>query len=113
LLILHQEWTYFKDKYGIKLGREKIKSTANIIGQKINAKPINMTATDISLGGRGDLAQGYETGHIYGRLYDANNLPSSKELISDLKELLASYKEIEYMMGERSIDQFNDFLFAK
>jgi 5-methylcytosine-specific restriction protein A len=59
-----------------------------------------MTATDISLGGRGDLVQGYETGHIYGRPYDANNLPSSKELISDLKELLASYKEIEYMMGE-------------
>lgn len=69
-----------------------------------------MTATDISLGGRGDLVQGYETGHIYGRPYDANNLPSSKELISDLKELLASYKEIEYMMGEMSIDQFNDFL---
>ena len=107
---LNQGWTYFKNKYGTKLGREKIKSTANIIRQKINAKPINMTATDISLGGRGVLAQGYETGHIYGRLYDVNNLPSSKELISDLKELLTSYKEIEYMMGERSIDQFNDFV---
>ncbi|WP_251664931.1 MrcB family domain-containing protein [Niallia taxi] len=107
---LNQGWTYFKNKYGTKLGRERIKSTANIIRQKINAKPINMTATEISLGGRGDLAQGYERGHIYGRLYEANNLPSSKELISDLKELLASYREIEYMMGERSIDHFNDYL---
>lgn len=107
---LNQGWTYFKNKYGTKLGREKIKSTADIIRRELNTAPVNMTATEITLGGRGDLAQGYENGHIYGRLYNANNLPSSKELISDLKELLTSYKEIEYMMGKRSVDQFNDYL---
>ncbi|MED1578724.1 MrcB family domain-containing protein [Bacillus safensis] len=107
---LNQGWTYFKNKYGTKWGREKIRSTANIIKKKLNIAPVNMTATTINLGGRGDLGQGYENGHIYGRLYSANNLPSSKELISDLKELLSSYKEIEYLMGERSVDQFNDYL---
>lgn len=107
---LNQGWTYFKNKYGTKVGREKIKSTADIIRRELNTAPANMTATEINLGGRGDLAQGYENGHIYGRLYTVNNLPSSKEIISDLKELLTSYREIEYMMGKRSIDQFNDYL---
>jgi len=107
---LNQGWTYFKNKYRTKFGRKKIKSTADIIRRKLNTAPVNMTATEIALGGRGDLAQGYENGHIYGRLYSANNLPSSKELISDLRELLTSYKEIEYMMGKRSVDRFNDYL---
>lgn len=107
---LNQGWTYFKKKYKTKLGRKKIKSTADIIRRELNITPVNMNATEINLGGRGDLAQGYENGHIYGRLYTADNLPSSKELISDLKELLASYKEIEYLIGNRSVDQFNDYL---
>lgn len=106
---LNQGWTYFKNKYGTKIGREKIQSTAELIRKKMNTVPVNMSATKITLGGRGELAQGYERGHIYGRLYDANNLPSSKEIINDLKELLASYKEVEYMMGKRSVDQFNDY----
>lgn len=58
----------------------------------------------------GDLAQGYENGHIYGRLYNANNLPSSNEFLHDLKELLEIYKEIEYLIGNRTVDQFNDYL---
>ncbi|SDM14141.1 5-methylcytosine-specific restriction enzyme A [Paenibacillus sp. OK060] len=107
---LNQGWTYFKNKYGTKLGREKIRSTSNIIRKKLNITPDHMTATAITLGGRGDLAQGYENGHIFGRYYSADNLPSSKELISDLKELLITYKEIEYMIGERTLEQFNDYL---
>ncbi|WP_214484498.1 DUF3578 domain-containing protein [Bacillus sp. SM2101] len=107
---LNQGWTYFKNKYKTKLGREKIRSTAEFIRKKLNTVPASMTATQIALGGRGDLAQGYENGHILGRLYEANNLPSSQELISDLKELLTSYKEINHMMFMRSVDQFNDYL---
>lgn len=69
-----------------------------------------MTAEAITLGGQGWLAEGYEKGHIFGRFYSADNLPSSKELISDLKDLLITYKEIEYMIGERTLEQFNDYL---
>ncbi|SEO09000.1 5-methylcytosine-specific restriction enzyme A [Terribacillus saccharophilus] len=107
---LNQGWTYFLRKYMGKLGREKIQATANIIQRKLNTVPANMTTAEINLEGRGDLAKGYENGHIIGRLYEADNLPSSTELINDLKELLTSYKEIEYMMGGRSVDEFNDYL---
>ncbi|MFD6578625.1 MrcB family domain-containing protein, partial [Bacillus subtilis] len=33
---LNQGWTYFKDKYGTKLGKDKIKKTASIIRGKLN-----------------------------------------------------------------------------
>lgn len=107
---LNQGWTYFKEKYQTKLGRKKIRTTANIIQKKLNFTPDHMTAEAITLGGQGWLAEGYEKGHILGRFYSADNLPSSKELISDLKELLITYNEIEYMIGERTLEQFNDYL---
>ena len=108
---LNQGWTYFETKYaGAKLGYEKIQLSAKMVRKKLNFIPDHLSSIEISLEGRGDLAKGYEGGHIYGRFYSADNLPSSEELISDLKELLTTYKEIEYLIGERTFAQFNDYL---
>lgn len=41
---------------------------------------------------------------------DVSNFPSSEDIISDLQALLATYKEIEGLIGNRSIEQFNDFI---
>ncbi|MFP3571022.1 MrcB family domain-containing protein, partial [Paraburkholderia sp. SIMBA_030] len=81
-------WTYFKDKYGTKLGKEKIKKTASIIRGKLNTIPRNMNLLNIDLKGNGDLARGYELGHICGRYYDVSNIPSKEEFITDLQNLL-------------------------
>ncbi|MBD8889324.1 MULTISPECIES: MrcB family domain-containing protein [Bacillus] len=107
---LNQGWTYFKDKYGTKLGKEKIKKTASIIRGKLNTIPRNMNLLNIDLKGNGDLARGYELGHICGRYYDVSNIPSKEEFIIDLQNLLITYKEIEGLIGKRSIEQFNDFI---
>ncbi|KXJ39335.1 McrA protein [Bacillus spizizenii] len=107
---LNQGWTYFKDKYGTKLGKEKIKKTASIIREKLNTIPKNMNLLNIDLKGKGDLARGYELGHICGRYYDVSNIPSKETFITDLQELLITYKEIEGLIGQRSIEQFNDFI---
>lgn len=107
---LNQGWTYFKEKYGTKIARAKIQKTASIIREKLNTIPQNMNLSNIDLKGEGDLARGYELGHVCGRFYDVSNFPSSEDIISDLQALLVTYKEIEGLIGKRSIEQFNDFI---
>ncbi|MDQ0884891.1 5-methylcytosine-specific restriction protein A [Peribacillus sp. V2I11] len=107
---LNQGWTYFKEKYGTKIGREKIRDTARIVRENLNTMPQNMNLLSIDLKGRGDLARGYELGHICGRFYDADNLSSSEEILNDLQGLLLTYKEVEGLIGNRSIEQFNDYI---
>ncbi|MED5121606.1 DUF3578 domain-containing protein [Priestia megaterium] len=107
---LNQGWTYFKDKYGTKIGREKIRKTASIVRDKLNTVPYNMKLLNIDLKGKGDLARGYELGHICGRYYDIDNLPSEEEIINDLQGLLLTYREVIGLIGNRSIEQFNDYI---
>ncbi|MFS0906188.1 DUF3578 domain-containing protein [Priestia aryabhattai] len=78
---LNPGWTYFKDKYGTKIGREKIRKTASIVRDKLNIVPYNMKLLNIDLKGKGDLAKGYELGHICGRYYDIDNLPRGVKLM--------------------------------
>lgn len=107
---LNQGWTYFKEKYGTKIGREKIRKTASIVRDKLNTVPHNMKLSNIDLKGKGDLAKGYELGHICGRYYDIDNLPSEEEIINDLQGLLLTYREVIGLIGKRSIEQFNDYI---
>lgn len=107
---LNQGWTYFKDKYGTKIGREKIRKTASIVRDKLNTVPYNMKLLNIDLKGKRDLAKGYELGHICGRYYDIDNLPSEEEIINDLQGLLLTYREVIGLIDNRSIEQFNDYI---
>jgi 5-methylcytosine-specific restriction enzyme A len=107
---LNQGWTYFKDKYGTKIGREKIQKTASIVRDKLNTVPHNMNLLNIDLKGEGNLAKGYELGHICGRYYDIDNLPGAEEIINDLQGLLLTYREVVGLIGKRSIEQFNDYI---
>ncbi|WP_411954772.1 MrcB family domain-containing protein [Alkalibacillus sp. S2W] len=107
---LNQGWTYFKEKYGAKLGREKIRKTASLIRNKLKSLPNHLLNTEIELGGNGDLSKGYENGHIYGRFYSIESLPENQEIINDLYSMLYAYHEIENLIGSRTVEQFNDFL---
>jgi 5-methylcytosine-specific restriction enzyme A len=110
---LNQGWTYFKDKYGTKIGREKIRKTAALIREQLNTVPTHLKETTIDLKGRGELGKGYESGHIFGRYYAINALPSSEEIINDLRDLLVSYKELKNLMGSRSLEDFNNYLLTQ
>ncbi|ETB72596.1 hypothetical protein A943_04165 [Bacillus sp. CPSM8] len=59
----NQGWTYFKEKCGTKIGREKIQKTASIIREKLNTIHQYMNLTNIDLKSEGDLARGYELGN--------------------------------------------------
>ncbi len=102
---LNQGWTYFKEKYGTKIGRAKIQKTASIIREKLNTIPQNMNLSNIDLKGKGDLARGYELGHVCGCFYGVSNFPSSEDIINDLQALLVSYIQRSRRSYRKSIDR--------
>lgn len=106
---LNQGYTYFKEKYGAKQGREKIQHTAKLIRLKVDV-PEEFKLEKIDLGSTKDLAVGYERGHIYGKYYDLNNLPTDKQMIEDFNVLLEAYKKIAIFMNGRDVKNFNDYL---
>lgn len=108
-LSLNQGYTYFREKYGAKEGRLKIQHTAKLLRSKIEV-PDEFKLPSIDLNSLRDLAIGYEKGHIFGKYYDANNLPTDAELISDFHDLLEAYNKIVVFMNGRSVREFNDYL---
>ncbi len=108
-LSLNQGYTHFRDKYGAKEGRQKVSHTATLIRNMIEV-PEEYKLSSINLGSMRDLAVGYEKGHIYGKYYDASNMPSDRELISDFRVLLEAYQKIVTFMNGRSVKEFNDYL---
>ncbi|PHF83539.1 McrA protein [Bacillus toyonensis] len=107
---LNQGYTHFQEKYSTKEARKKIKRTAELVRDQINTLPDHLRETEINLASKNDLGKGYEQGHIYGRYYSFESLPSSEEIISDLQHLLLAYQEVEKLMNGRSTKQFNDYL---
>lgn len=111
-LSFNQGYTYFKEKYKAKLGRQKVKQTAKIIRKLIEA-PVGLALEEIDLASTNDLAVGYESGHILGKYYSADDLPDGYELKADFEKLLDIYQKVVHFMNGRSVDQYNDFLLSK
>lgn len=109
---LNQGYTYFRDKYGAKEGRQKITKTATLIRNMIEV-PIDYKLNSINLGSTIDLAVGYERGHICGKYYDVNNMPTDAELNSDFSNLLEVYQKIVTFINGRNVKEFNDYLLLK
>ncbi|PHD71678.1 McrA protein [Bacillus sp. AFS043905] len=108
---LNQGWTYYREKYGTKIGTEKIKRAARKLKEELiipNEDDWITGALDLNV--RGALAKGYEIGNIYAKQYTLSNFPSSKELAEDINVLLNLYNEINTLKGKRTIDEFNDAL---
>lgn len=108
-LSLNQGWTYYKEKYGTKKGRKKISKVSSYLQKELNLIPKEFSCNEIKLHGRGDLSIGYEAGHICGKRYSLNNLTST-QLLTDLQKILIIYKELISLIGNRNINQFNDYI---
>lgn len=109
-LSLNQGWDFFEKKYKPKNAKVKIKQSADIIRTILSPLSNTFNKTSIDLNASGDLAKGYELGHIYGCYYDANNIPSTENLIDDLKELITEYMKLKKIIGDRTATEFNDFI---
>ena len=103
-LSLNQGWTQYKEKDGKKQGIINIRKIRNKLREEIRSDFTEYNLNEISLGS-GDLAQGYESGHILGKYYDAAKLPSDIELIDDLREMLGIYKELKGLLNNQTFEE--------
>ena len=108
-LSLNQGWTYFKNKYGTAEGKIKIADLSMIMRSKLSPVSNTFNYNKIDLLASGPLGKGYELGHICGCYYDSSNIPSNEILTKDLKELIIEYKKLQSFIGNRTINDFNDF----
>lgn len=115
-LSLNQGWTYFKEQYGRKRGKDKIKIISRMLQEKLKSGLDEFNTTDIDLeykGNGSDLPKGYELGHICGKVYDANNLPSEDILIEDLQNMISVYRELKGYILENDYLTLNNSLLAE
>lgn len=111
-LSLNQGFTYFKDKYGTKEGKLKIRKASKEVRNLLSTIPRD-SLFDIDLACSNSLGKGYEAGNIAAKYYSIDNLPSSDELIDDIRSYLISYEELKCHKGFRTVDQFYDYLLLK
>ena len=111
-LSLNQGFTYFKDKYGTKEGKVKIRKAAKEVRNVLNIIPKD-SLFNIDLECTNSLGKGYEAGNIAAKYYDISNMPSDIDLISDIREYISAYEELKGIIGFRTVDQFYDYLLLK
>ena len=112
-LSLNQGWTYFKNKYKTKLGREKIVQVSNAWKNELSSTLNDFSYEAINLKNEGkinSLVEGYELGHICGKFYSVEDMPSSEQLGLDLQNLIGVYREVKGKLKQNSVEKTNDNL---
>lgn len=112
---LNQGWTYFKEKYGIKKGRQKIEKVSSAWKGELSSTLTDFSFDPIQLkniSNGSDLAEGYELGHICGKFYEAGKIPNDTVLVEDLRNLMGVYRELKGKLKENSIEKTNNYLIA-
>lgn len=112
-LSLNQGWTYFKNRYKTKLGREKITQVSDVWKNELSSTLNDFSYEKINLKNEGkmnSLVEGYELGHICGKFYSVEDIPSSEELGWDLQNLIGVYREIKGKLKQGSVEKTNDYL---
>lgn len=105
---LNQGWTEFEESrkaegLSPKEIRTKLKYLSEYWTHEITSDKSRFNSNPIQLqveGSSNRLAKGYENGHILGKFYDFKDLPSSEELLLDMRELLGIYNELVGKLGE-------------
>lgn len=110
-LSLNQGYTYFKDSFGSKKAKQEIERMADTL-RNIVYIPDSMRMDTIDLKATKPLGKGYMAGHIAGKYYDLKNMPSECDMISDLLELIDVYNAINLQIGNRTPEQFYDYMVA-
>ncbi|WP_459195806.1 MrcB family domain-containing protein [Wukongibacter baidiensis] len=112
-LSLNQGFTFFREKFGTKQGRKEIQNVALYLQELCNTIPEDLELRAIDLEAKGVLGRGYMPGHIAGKYYDINNLPSDDKLIDDLRNLMSVYEEVVGIINNRSVEEFYNYVIAQ
>lgn len=108
-LSLNQGFTYFKEKFGAKKGKDEIEKMASYLRKNIYI-PENLRAYYIDLMAEKQLGKGYTAGHITGKYYNINEMPSDEILVSDLLDMIEVYNQITIQIANRTPEQFYDYI---
>ncbi len=92
-------WVQFRQEYGTKEGRLKIRSVCDHYAKLLTARPQGFRSGVINLHADRALGHGYEKGSIISKKYLITEL-SEKILLDDMRELLESYKELKTIVGD-------------
>lgn len=111
-LSLNQGYTYFREKFGGRQAKIEIEKMAETLRELVFI-PENMKTYNIDLKATKPLGKGYMAGHIAGKYYDLEDMPGDDTLILDLLELMDVYDEINLLIGNRTPEQFYDYLVAE
>lgn len=68
--------------------------------------PINLACSE-------KLATGYELGHICGKYYPYDGIPTKINLVNDLRNLMGVYRELKGYMNNRSVEEVIDTFIQK
>lgn len=101
-LSINQGWTYFgtmiKPTDVTNLNtlefRERCITATTAFWQKEITVGTNLPLSSIKLSGKNKLARGYELGHIYGKYYDFNRMPTDTQFVNDLRSALNAYEAL-------------------
>lgn len=104
---LNQGWTYYRDTYGRKLGRENIKLVSLKLREYIITIIKNYNYTNkISLHANGNLGRGYEYGSIVAEYFSCSSEFTDIEVINSLKRFIEIYTHINSAIARRSFNEF-------
>ncbi len=93
-LSLNQGTSLPKEKYGKQAAQKRSLQISNLIKQEI-PKLSDWSNDDVSLHAKTELGKSYELPNIAAKFYPAKNLPTEKEFIADLNDLMSFYKQIK------------------
>jgi 5-methylcytosine-specific restriction protein A len=99
-LSLNQGWTFYKDTYGVRNGKIKIKSISEGWQRILASSLSDFNFDDIDLRCQNTLGKGYELGHICGKFYPSNNIPNNNVLVNDLHNMIGVYRELKGHMPD-------------
>lgn len=103
---LNQGWTYYRDKYGTKVGKEKVQQVADKLRRSISLANLKTSfENNISLKSNGNLGRGYEYGNIYASYYAMDAEFTDSKLSSSLKEFIELYKQLKLIINNRDFDK--------
>ncbi|WP_250277278.1 MrcB family domain-containing protein [[Clostridium] colinum] len=111
-LSINQGFTYFKNKYGTKEAKNKIRLASEIIRKNFYLD-IKTELKDINLNCKNYLGKGYEYGNILAKYYDIKDIINDEIIIYNINEYLLLYDRLIRAIGLRGIESFYDELFLK
>ena len=105
-LSINQGTTSVREEFGAGTHEELLRRSDTMFA-RLGASSDGLNLASINLKSSSSLAKDYEAGHVIGRFYSIEDIPSSDQLQADLNNLLAHYFSLTAKGGIDNIDELD------